>query len=97
MSCVVLSDLFYPHLMHALCTVLYSTSHIVPLQVWGSSPGSVWFVGDSIDDMVCGKLAGCKTCLILTDQNEAVADQTEYVDLAVRSLRMFGVHIGLDL
>ena len=69
----------------------------MPWQVWGASPGSVWFVGDSIDDMVCGKLAGCKTCLILTDQNEAVADQTEYVDLSVRSLRMFGLHIGLDM
>lgn len=26
----------------------------------------MWFVGDSADDMACGKLAGCSTCLITT-------------------------------
>jgi phosphoglycolate phosphatase-like HAD superfamily hydrolase len=66
-------------------------------QVWGAEPGSVWFVGDSIDDMVCGKLAGCRTCLIITEDNTAVIAQTQYVDLAVHSLRDFGLHIGLDL
>lgn len=85
-----------PNLLYRVC---YLTSTIeIPLsrQVWGAEPGSVWFVGDSIDDMVCGKLAGCKTCLIITEDNEAVAAQTEYVDLAVHSLRDFGSHIGLD-
>ena len=66
-------------------------------QVWGAEPSSVWFVGDSIDDMVCGKLAGCRTCLIITEDNTAVVAQTQYVDLAVHSLRDFGLHIGLDL
>ena len=77
-------------------TVLY---HPIPSshQVWGAEPSSVWFVGDSIDDMVCGKLAGCRTCLIITEDNTAVVAQTQFVDLAVHSLRDFGLHIGLDL
>jgi phosphoglycolate phosphatase-like HAD superfamily hydrolase len=56
----------------------------------------VWFVGDSIDDMVCGKLAGCRTCLLLTDENQKVKD-SEYVDIVVKSLSEFGRHIGLDI
>lgn len=66
-------------------------------QIWGTAAGSVWFVGDSIDDMVCGKLAGCRTCLILTDDNQNVASQKEYVDISVKTLSEFGKHIGLDL
>ena len=67
------------------------------LQTWDTKAGNVWFVGDSIDDMVCGKLAGCKTCLILTDDNEKVALQSEYVDISVKTLTDFAKHIGLSI
>ena len=33
---------------------------------------TVWFIGDSIDDVACGKAAGCKTCLIRTPFNEKI-------------------------
>ena len=67
------------------------------LQTWDTKAGNVWFVGDSIDDMVCGKLAGCKTCLILTNDNEKVALQSEYVDISVKTLTDFAKHIGLSI
>jgi len=34
--------------------------------------GNYWFIGDSLDDMNCGHLAGCKTCLIRTKFNKQV-------------------------
>lgn len=75
------------------------------LDDWEILPGhekTVWFVGDSIDDMLCGKAAGCSTCLILTDYNKLIptenpglvnlavdnlADLATYLDLPIRSLR----------
>jgi phosphoglycolate phosphatase-like HAD superfamily hydrolase len=57
----------------------------------------VWFVGDSDDDMKCGKAAGCKTCLILTDYNRRFKDDKALCDLAVESLSEFGRHIGISL
>jgi phosphoglycolate phosphatase-like HAD superfamily hydrolase len=57
---------------------------------------SVWFVGDSLDDMACGRGAGCKTCLIRTPHNEGlVQSRPELIDLMVDSLTEFGEHIGL--
>lgn len=47
--------------------------------------------------MKCGKNAGCKTALILTDYNKHHASNKELVDIAVESLSEFGRHIGLDL
>jgi len=38
----------------------------------GASMGNYWFIGDSLDDMNCGHLAGCKTCLIRTKFNKHV-------------------------
>jgi pyridoxine kinase len=35
----------------------------------------LWFVGDSLDDMKCGKNAGLTTCLILTDHNQKLQEQ----------------------
>jgi phosphoglycolate phosphatase-like HAD superfamily hydrolase len=42
------------------------------LSTWSILPGQeklIWFVGDSIDDMKCGKHAGLTTCLVLTPEN----------------------------
>ena len=47
--------------------------------------------------MKCGKGAGCKTCLILTDKNQKIAENIELVDVAVTSLTEFGRLIGLKL
>jgi phosphoglycolate phosphatase-like HAD superfamily hydrolase len=67
------------------------------LTSWEASPETVWFVGDSEDDVACGKGAGCKTCLILTSYNRDVVKREGLVDLAVNSLSEFGQHIGLEL
>ena len=49
--------------------------------------GDVWFIGDSIDDMKCGKGAGCKTCLIRTAFNSHVeTDHAHLVDMVVDRL-----------
>jgi pyridoxine kinase len=49
--------------------------------------GDVWFVGDSIDDMLCAKQAGCKTVLIITTYNVHLS-QTHYglVDREIHDL-----------
>ena len=57
-------------------------------RVMGGGGGAVWFVGDSEDDVRCGRLAGCKTCLILTEYNRYLVG-SELVDLAVESLSEF--------
>ena len=52
-------------------------------------PHEIWFVGDSIDDMKCGKGAGCKTCLISAS---GVLDSNYdpiFVDVTVQSLSEF--------
>jgi phosphoglycolate phosphatase-like HAD superfamily hydrolase len=36
---------------------------------------SVYFIGDSLDDMLCGKHAGCSTILVLTDYNQELQQQ----------------------
>lgn len=56
----------------------------------------VWFVGDSEDDVACGKSAGMKTCLLLTDYNcHLAAEQPGLVDLQVATLMEFADHIRL--
>ena len=49
------------------------------MNAWGKSAnsdesglGDFWFIGDSLDDMHCGHLAGCKTCLLRTPFNRKV-------------------------
>lgn len=47
------------------------------------------FVCDSLDDMLCGKNAGCLTCLVITEENEQVSDDPKYkhlYDYKVRTL-----------
>lgn len=52
--------------------------------------GDVWFVGDSMDDMKCGKSAGCKTCLILTDYNvNYMKENPGIIDVEVSNLIEF--------
>lgn len=56
--------------------------------------GDVWFVGDSLDDMRCGKEAGVKTCLVLTEDNLHIStDEPGLVDLTVTSLSDFLAHL----
>ena len=65
------------------------------LQAWeieAHESGSVWFVGDSEDDMICGSLAGFKTCLLRTHYNrEFAALRPECVSLEVDSLEEFAL------
>lgn len=64
---------------------------------WDTSPvddqHEIWFVGDSIDDILCGKGSGCKTCLIETKENLKVDRQLP--NLVVGSLMEFAHSIGL--
>jgi len=53
----------------------------------GASPEEVWFVGDSIDDIKCGKSAGCRTCLITTSDRSF--DDEHLIDHRVTTLREF--------
>ncbi len=66
------------------------------LQHWKvDDPQKVWFVGDSLDDMLCGRQAGCKTCLIITDHNRnLVNERPEVIDRAVNTLTEFGRILG---
>lgn len=63
---------------------------------------SVWFVGDSEDDMVCGHGAGLRTCLLRTNYNRAfAAARPECVTMEVDSLaefasRVLGVDVDLE-
>lgn len=58
----------------------------------------VWFVGDSLDDVACGKAAGCSTCLITTGSNHHVVTQNpDLVDLVIDSLDELIAHLKLDL
>lgn len=57
---------------------------------------AVWFVGDSIDDISCGRNAGCRTCLVLTDSNRHLQkERPELIDLAVENLIEFVHHLDL--
>lgn len=59
---------------------------------------TVWFVGDSVDDMLCGKRAGCKTCLISSSNSDNImAQHGHLVDVKVDSLLEFGNLIRLSL
>ena len=57
------------------------------LEIWGHSPQNVWFVGDSIDDIRCGKSAGCNTCLV-TASGHLHKDE-HLIDCRVTSLHQF--------
>eukprot|EP01041_Mallomonas_annulata_P007549 gene7549-15468_t len=61
-------------------------SHI--LDQWGVEAGSVWFVGDHADDMTCGKLAGCRTCFLVTPETTGL-EPPPNADLVVHSLSAF--------
>jgi HAD superfamily hydrolase (TIGR01549 family) len=70
---------------------------------WSVEPGfegTVWFVGDSIDDMMCGRNSGCKTCLIRTPYNAHLTltsfeERGSVVDLVVESLEEFARKVNL--
>jgi phosphoglycolate phosphatase-like HAD superfamily hydrolase len=55
---------------------------------WGGVlPHEVWFVGDSIDDIRCGKGAGCNTCLITASNKKH--DDEHLIDHRVTTLKEF--------
>ena len=41
----------------------------------------ILFVGDSLDDMICGKKAGCLTCLVITEENKDMSNDEKYQHL----------------
>jgi phosphoglycolate phosphatase-like HAD superfamily hydrolase len=54
---------------------------------------TVWFVGDSMDDMLCGRHAGCRTCLITTHENGKILQSSPHlVDLVVEDLLQLRDH-----
>jgi pyridoxine kinase len=61
----------------------------------------VVFVGDSIDDMSCGRGAGCTTVLMLTDDNRSLLENEDtrgQIDFAVSSLEELAVLlVGRDI
>jgi phosphoglycolate phosphatase-like HAD superfamily hydrolase len=77
--------------------ILQSWDVIADTSADTASAGTVWFVGDSMDDMLCGKAAGCRTCLISTDTNKDLySSRRDVIDLCVHSLQEFAGHIGLQ-
>lgn len=55
-----------------------------------SEPDTVWFVGDSMDDIRCGKGAGCMTCLVGSDENRKMHAQHGFmIDMHADSLSEF--------
>lgn len=47
----------------------------------------ILFVGDSLDDMRCGRASGCTTCLILTDSNKRLLETNQQdIDIVINNL-----------
>jgi pyridoxine kinase len=67
--------------------------HIISEWELSLTPKEVWFVGDSLDDMKCGKNAGCRTCLISNNELYDKSVYNNYVDLCVSSLSDFLDHL----
>ena len=67
------------------------------LDHWGIAPGEeqdVIFVGDSIDDMLCGREAGCRTCLITTSSNQRLTQTHPHlVDILIHDLMHLWDHL----
>jgi pyridoxine kinase len=58
---------------------------------------STYFVGDSMDDMHCGKRAGCRTVLILTEFNQGLSEKhPEVIDHVINSLEELILVLGLS-
>lgn len=63
------------------------------LRTWGATPGEVWVVGCSVAELACGKLAGCRTCLLvpataLTSDRDTSIGCAD-IDVTVHCLRDF--------
>lgn len=68
--------------------------HILAAWEVGDRPHEIWFVGDSLDDMKCGKGAGCRTCLIAPNGTSIFSpEQAKYIDISVPSLTEFMNHL----
>ena len=61
------------------------------LQRWEIiDPTTVWFVGDSMDDILCGKGAGCRTCLVGPNTSfDKFEDHKHMIDMRVETLSEF--------
>jgi phosphoglycolate phosphatase-like HAD superfamily hydrolase len=62
------------------------------LEDWNLENESVWFVGDSDDDINCGISAGMNTCLIRTNYNSHLESE---VTVAVDDLIDFAKHLKI--
>ncbi|KAG5181468.1 HAD-like domain-containing protein, partial [Tribonema minus] len=58
------------------------------VRAWRLPPAAVAFVGDHVDDMACGRGAGCVTCLVRCEENDAfyAEDGGALVDHAIAAL-----------
>ncbi len=54
---------------------------------WDKAAEEVWFVGDSIDDVRCGKWAGCRTCMVTSSTK--IHDDEHLIDFRVKTLSEF--------
>ena len=68
------------------------------MERWGVlKPSQVWFVGDSGDDMRCGKSAGCLTCLLRNPSNVNLSkEMPELIDLEVGTLTEFVNFLNIE-
>ena len=46
--------------------------------LWNLQPASVLLVGDYRDDLLCGRDAGTRTCLLRNERNAAFADLADF-------------------
>ena len=60
-----------------------------------NAEGHIWFLGDSIDDMSCGKAAGCKTCLVRTAFNAHLDESSVEIDMVVETLSEWATLVKL--
>jgi len=82
------NELLYPMLSRSF---LPCKPHPAPLHhianLWGITSYDILMVGDSIDDMMCGKAAGSQTCLIGTNINCPIYQKAlPYADITITSL-----------
>ena len=73
---------FTHSLTHSLTYLLthsptHSLTHLLTHSL--TRPGDVYFVGDSSDDIYCGKGANIKTCLITTSYNKEKGIPADFV------------------
>jgi phosphoglycolate phosphatase-like HAD superfamily hydrolase len=56
---------------------------------WGIQPAEALVVGDYRDDILCGKAAGTRTCLLLNDNNRSYASLADHAASDLFQVREF--------